>query len=72
MLPAKVVFAVDRFEVEAEYKAELLQALKWCLEVLRRLCFQKYMAQRWLLVQYVYIRRTSSCCKRSWKHTAHT
>ena len=34
--------------------------------------FQKYMARRRLLVQYVYISLTSSCCKMSWKHTAHT
>jgi len=65
---------LDRFEVETEYKVELLQAFQWCLEVLRWLCescFQKYMAQRGLLVQYVHIRRNSSCCKRSWKRTAH-
>jgi len=32
----------------------------------------KYMARRWLLVQYVHTIRTSSCCKRFWEHTAHT
>ena len=72
---AEVVFAEPSFEVETEYKVELLQALQWCLEVLRWLCescFQKYTAWRRLLVQYVYIRRNSSCCKRSWKRTAHT
>ena len=30
------------------------------------------MARWWLLVQHVYIKRNSSCCKRSWKRTAHT
>ena len=41
---AEVVFAEPSFEVETEYKVELLQALQWCLEVLRWLCescFQK-------------------------------
>jgi len=28
----------NRFEVDAEYKVELLQALQRCLEVLQRLC----------------------------------
>ena len=58
-------------EVETAYEVELLQALQWCLEVLRRLCescFQKYTARRRLLVQYVY----KPDFQLSWKHTAHT
>ena len=50
---------LDRFEVETVYKLELLQALQWCLEVLRWLCescFQMYTAWWRLLVQYVYKR----------------
>jgi len=35
-------------------------------------CFQKYTARQRLVVQYVYISLTSSCCTRYWKHTAHT
>ena len=60
-------FLLDRFEVETAHKAELLQALQW-LEVLWQLCescFQKYVTQQQLLVQYVNVRRTSCCCKRS-------
>jgi len=56
------------------YKAELLQAFNDVGKFYGdcESCFQKYTARRLLLVQYVYISLTSSCCKMFWKHTAHT
>jgi len=46
MLLAKVVLLYhlfDRFEVDTEYKVELLQAVEWQL---CKSCFQKYMARQ--------------------------
>jgi len=65
---------LDRFGVEAVYKVELLQALQWCLEVLWWLCescFQKYTAQRRLLVQYVYKRDVQLLQKVLKAHSKH-
>jgi len=68
---------LDRFEVETVYKVEFYKPFNsdWRFNGdFVNPTFKKNMARRQLhvLVQYVNMRRTSSCCKRSWKHTAHT
>jgi len=75
---AKVVFAIPSiWQSWSRYRVQSWTPTSpsTMFEALWRLCescFQKYMVRQWLLVQYVYIRRTSSYCKRSWKHKAQT